>query len=277
MEFSHQLINGRVLPKEEALIPLTDLGMLRAYAIFDFFRILDGAPVFIEDHLNRLIASADKMALDLPWSRADIHNMIIALIRENHADRAGCRIVVTGGFSEDGYTPSTPNIYMMLHNLPAYDPTDWLKGCKLISSPYVRDVPSVKTINYVKSILVNKSVKSAGAVEVLYHWKGIITECSRSNIFFVSPERSLITPAEGILSGITRKQVLDISDKLGIHIELRDIHMEELPWVSEAFITSSTRGVLPIIQIDDVIIGNGNPGELTMSLAKPDSQGSSGA
>ncbi len=263
MPFTHQSINGQLLPKEQALIPLTDLGMLRAYAIFDFFRVLNGVPVFLEDHLDRLTRSANTMDLPLPFDRVAIRRMINELIEANHAKRAGFRLVITGGFSEDGFTPGKPNIYMMLHELPEYDPLDVVTGCKLITSAYVRDVPTVKTCIYVQSLLVNKDRQKAGAVEVLYHWKGSITECSRSNIFFVTPDGVLVTPKEGMLHGITRKQVLAIANDSGILIELREVHLEELPWFREAFLTSSTRGVLPIVQIADQIIGDGKPGEMT--------------
>lgn len=266
MEFTHQLINGRILPKAEALIPLTDLGMLRAYAIFDYFRVLEGTPVFLEDHLDRLTGSAEKMDLPLNWNRDQIRQMILDLISANDASDAGFRVVVTGGFSEDGFAPATPNLYMLLHALPTYDQKDWTEGRTLISAAYVRDVPTVKTCIYVKSLLVNKAMKAANAAEVLYHWKGSITECSRSNIFFVTPEDVLVTPAEGMLRGITRKNVLTIAERQGIPIELREVHLEEVPWMKEAFLTSSTRGVLPITAIDDMQVGDGKPGAMTETL-----------
>lgn len=266
MPFTHQSINGKILPKAEALIPLTDLGLLRAYAIFDFFRVLNGVPVFLEDHLDRMMGSASKMDLELRWSRDEIRKMIHDVIIANDAHDAGFRVVVTGGFSEDGFSPGTPNIYMMLHDLPVYDPMDVVKGCKLITSEYLRDVPSVKTCNYVQSLMLNKRRKEEGAVEVLYHWKGSISECSRSNLFYVTPQGTLVTTRDGLLNGITRKHVLQIAEDSGILVELRDVHLEELPWFKEVLLTSSTRGVLPIVQIDKQVIGDGKPGEMTKML-----------
>lgn len=266
MPFTHQSINGKILPKEQALIPLTDLGMLRAYAIFDFFRVLQGTPVFLEDHLDRLQKSIALLEFPVHKTRDEFRKMIFDMIEANNARDAGFRIVVTGGFSEDGFTPSIPNIYMMLHDLPVYAPEDYSHGCKLVSSAFVREMPGAKTCMYVQSLLVNKPMKQAGAVEVLYHWKGSITECSRSNIFFVSPEDVLITPKDGMLHGITRKQVLAIAEEKGMPIQLREVHMEELPWFKEVFMTSSTRGVLPIVQIDQQVIGDGKPGSVTQLL-----------
>jgi D-alanine transaminase/branched-chain amino acid aminotransferase len=155
---------------------------------------------------------------------------------------------------------------MLLHDLPVYDPEDAVRGCKLITSAYVRDLPMVKTCIYVQSLLVSKQMKEAGAVEVVYHWKGSITECSRSNLFFVTPEGTLVTPKDGMLHGITRKQVLALAEAKGIPVDLREVHLEELPWFSEVFLTSSTRGVLPIIKVGDQVIANGAPGPMTMAL-----------
>ena len=108
------------------------------------------------------------------------------MIRVNKAERAGFRVVVTGGFSEDGYSiPEKKNIYMMLHQLPPNDPKQYESGVKLLTSSYQRDIPSAKTTIYIQSMHLQPQIKKAGAFEVLYHWKGEITECSRCNIFFI--------------------------------------------------------------------------------------------
>jgi branched-subunit amino acid aminotransferase/4-amino-4-deoxychorismate lyase len=266
MQFTHQSINGQVLPNAQALVPLNDVGMLRAYAVFDYFRVLGGVPVFLEDHLDRLFRSAELMHLELSWDRSRLREMILELIAVNRADNAGFRVIVTGGNTEDGFTPGTPNCYMTLHPLPSHSPEDYIRGSKLITSAYERDMPTVKTCIYIQSLLVRKAMKEAGAVEVLYHGDGKITECSRSNIFFVSPDNMLITPEDGMLRGVTRKQVLEIAGSLNIRVDLRCIHLDELPEMKESFITSTTRGVLPIVQIDKTRIGTGTPGNMTLQL-----------
>ncbi|MDX1409665.1 MAG: aminotransferase class IV [Saprospiraceae bacterium] len=267
MTFNYQLINGEIYPRNEAKIPLNDLGMLRSYSIFDFFRVLDGKPVFIEDHIDRLWHSADVMDLALPWSKADINEMCRALVAKNQASDAGMRVVVTGGYAEDGYTPTSPNIYMMLHTLPQYDETLYTQGSKLISTPYMRDMPSVKTTIYIQSIHFKKRMQQEGAVEVLYHWQGNISECSRSNIFFVDADDTIITPKHGMLRGITRKQVLDLVSQDYI-VDLRPVGNDEIGGMREAFITSTTKGVMPVRQIDDVVIGNGHVGPVTKDLMR---------
>jgi len=260
-----QIINGNLLPKEKALIPLTDLGLLRSYSVFEYFRVLEGIPIFIEDHLDRLFRSVSTMQLDLPWTKDEIRTMCHELITANDTQEAGLRIIVTGGYSEDGYTPTRANIYMTLHKPPVYSPHDFTKGRNLITSNFTREVPEVKTTIYVHSIQHQKKMKDMNAIELLYHTDGLITECSRSNIFFVDHNDVLITPANTILHGITRRHVLNIAQEK-YTVEERDILLNEIPKMKEAFLTSSTKGVYPIVKIEDTIIGNGKVGNITADL-----------
>lgn len=261
----YQIINGQVLSKEEALIPLSDLGLLRGYSVFDFFRVIDGVPIFLEDHLDRLFNSMEIMGIEPIWTRKELGDMCVALVFANSAERAGLRIVVTGGFSADGYTPQEPNVYMTLHDLPQYNPEDYSKGRKLIVSGYTRDMPEVKTTSYAHAIKQRKRMLEHDAVEVLYHTDGTLTECSRSNIFFIDNAGALHTPDSNMLRGITRKQVIALTEgRYGL--TERDVSLEEIPTMAEAFITSSTKGVLPIVQIGDTVIGNGTPGKLTVEI-----------
>lgn len=264
----YQFINGEIKLASEARIPTNDLGLLRGYAVFDYFRVLQGVPVFVEDHLDRLFHSLDVMDLELPRSREEIKQQIYELIEKNEMTEAGFRIVVSGGYAEDGFTPSTPNMYMMMHTLPTYSPSLDEKGAKLLTSAYQRDVPSVKTTIYVQSIHFAKKMKKENAIEVLYHWKGNITECSRSNIFFVDQNDNLITPKHGMLKGITRKRTIAVAESLGIPVQLRKVNMDEVPQMKEAFITSSTKEVTPIVQIDDLRIGDGRVGPMTKRIIR---------
>ena len=265
MAFDYQLINGDIFSKDKALIPLNDLGMLRSYSIFDFFRVIEGKPVFVEDHWDRLMHSADVMDLKLPWETGEIDAMCRALVAKNAAMDAGMRVLVTGGYAEDGYTPSTPNIYMMLHTLPTYPETYYTQGAKLISTAYMRDMPSVKTTIYIQSIHFKKKMQEEGAVEVLYQWQGNVAECSRSNVFFVDAAGTIITPKHGMLKGITRKQVIALAEQF-YNVSQSPVQYAEIGTMKEAFITSTTKGVMPIQQIDDQIVGDGTVGPVTLEL-----------
>jgi len=251
-------INGEILPLEKALIPVYDLGLLRGLGIFDYFRVLEGIPVFAEDHIERLENSMRIMDFETGISTEAWLDLIYKMIKANEVDRASFRVVVTGGFSDDGYTiPKKKNVYMMLHGLPTDDPALHERGVSLISNGYQRDTPEAKTTVYIESMKVQPQLKKAGAFEILYHWKGEISECSRCNIFFIDPDGVLVTPAKGMLKGITRKQVLALAAEHNLEVQERPIHLEEVPWMAGAFLTATTKGVLPVVQIDDMVIGDG--------------------
>ena len=260
-------VNGEILPQEKALIPVYDLGLLRGLGIFDYFRVLDGIPVFAEDHIERLENSLRIMDFETGLSAAQWHALFFEMIKAINVQRAGYRVVVTGGFSDDGYTiPEKKNIYMMLHGLPVDDPALHERGVSLVSTGYQRDTPEAKTTVYIESMKVLPQLKKAGAFEILYHWKGEISECSRCNIFFITPEGNLVTPVKGMLKGITRKQVLTLAAEHNLVVEERAVHLEEVPWMAGAFLTATTKGVLPVIKIDDMVIGDGSVHPLAKKL-----------
>jgi D-alanine transaminase/branched-chain amino acid aminotransferase len=267
MIFPHVYINGQFLPLEKALIPVYDLGLLRGLGIFDFLKVWDGIPVFAEDHIERLQHSLHLMGFHTGMKTAEWYSLLYEMIRINSAEKAGFRIVVTGGFSEDGYTiPEKKNIYLMLHHLPENDPAPYEKGVRLLSSSYQRDMPAAKTTIYLQSMQAQPLLKIEGAFEILYHWNGVITECSRCNIFFIDHDGVIHSPANGMLRGITRKQILAIAEEQDIPIQLRDIHLDEIQHMAGAFLTATTKGALPVVKIDDTLIGNGTVHPLAVQL-----------
>ena len=241
------------------MIPVYDLGLLRGLGIFDFFKVWDGVAVFAEDHIERLQHSLRLIDLNVNVSEQQWKEWFYQMIKINEADRAGFRVVVTGGYSEDGYTiPEQKNIYLMLHHLPPNDPKQYEQGVSLLTSSYQRDIPSAKTTIYIQSMHFQPQLKKAGAFEVLYHWKGEITECSRCNIFFIDKNGVINTPKNGLLKGITRKQVISLAAENNIPLVEREIYLDELPDMAGSFLTATTKGVLPVVMIDDQKIGDGS-------------------
>jgi branched-chain amino acid aminotransferase len=267
MLYPYLYINGEILPQEKALIPVYDLGLLRGLGIFDYFRVLEGIPVFAEDHIDRLENSMGMMDFQTGISREGWLDLFYRMIKANDVTRAGFRVVVTGGFSDDGYTiPEKKNVYLMLHALPESDPAQYANGVRLLTVNYQRDTPTAKTTVYIESMKAQPHLKKEGAFEVLYHFNGEISECSRCNIFFITPEGVIVTPAKGMLRGITRKQVLAIAAEYSMPLEEREVHLEELPWMAGAFLTATTKGVLPVVKIDDQLIGGGKVHPLAVRL-----------
>lgn len=260
-------INGHFVPKDQALIPVYDLGLLRGLGIFDFFRVLEGVPVFVEDHLDRLQRSLDLLDLRTELSMQDWIGRIHEVIRVNEVRRAGFRIVVTGGFSEDGYSiPPQKNVYMMAHTLPENEAAQYAQGIRILTTAYHRDMPEAKTTIYVKSMTMQPTLRQEKAYEVLFHWDGLIFECSRCNIFFIDKAGELHTPGRGMLKGITRKQIIALAAEQGIPVHERDIRLTELPDMAGAFLSATTKGALPVVMIDDQPVGDGRIHPLAVQI-----------
>ena len=258
-------LNGFIMPSAEASIGLHDLGLLRGFGIFDYLQQKQGVPLFIDDYLNRFFNSAAIMSVEVPVSRAEIKASALALIKSNGLLHSGLRLILTGGYSPDSFTPTTPNFYMLEQPLQMPDAELFTNGVKLMWHQYTREVAEVKTTNYVVPILLQAQWKAMGAYDVLYHDEQFVTESSRSNFFIVSKDNILITPDRNVLKGITRKKVLELAMNI-MGVEIRDVKLSEVTDAKEAFITSSTKGVLPIVQINDLIISDGRVGEWSMRL-----------
>ena len=108
-------------------------------------------------------------------------------------------------------------------------------------------------------------IQAAGALDLLFHWNGKISELTRSNFFIVDQNDRIVTAGKGVLKGINRKHVLQLARE-EFEVEERDIFMNELPAAREAFLTGTTKKVTPIVQIDDIVIGDGRPGPVTQRL-----------
>lgn len=262
MNTAYAIINGELVPKDEAAIKVSDLSIQRGYGVFDFFRTIQYQPVFLEDHLDRLYYSAGRLRLAMEPDRDRLKELIFHLLEKNNLPHSGIRITVTGGYSADGYSVTTPNI-LLVQSPFRFNKESFSTGIRLMSCDHQRQLPDIKTIDYLQAIYLQPLVKEKKADDILYHHNGVITECPRANFFIVTHNDEVITPGEHILKGITRKKVLGLE---GLTIREKEINIKELGGIKEAFITSTTKNVLPVWQIDDMEIGDGKPGAVTTHI-----------
>ncbi len=243
----YAFLNGNILPIENANLNITDLALLRGYGVFDFFKAIDGRPIFMEDHLDRFENSTWLLGLKVPYSREELRRNILELIRLNHHNLLGVKLVCTGGYSIDGYTPAEiPNLFMVAKPFKMHP---FEKGLKLMTVEHQRELAEIKSINYAKPISVIAHLHLSASDDVLYHTNGHITESSRSNIFIVK-NGILITPDVGVLRGITRKRILQFAPKV-MPVEVRTVSLTEVMDADEVFMTGSTKRIAPITSIDN--------------------------
>ena len=258
-------LNDQFVNNEEALLHVSDLSMQRGYAIFDFFRTVNGVPLFMEDHLDRFYASATAMHLSLDKSREEIRHIVQELIHLSALSEAGIRLMLTGGYAADSYHPATPNLLITCNPLKTATVNDFKKGLSVITYEHQRQLPHIKSINYLMAVWLQPLLKEKKADDILYYNTESIMELPRSNVFIVTADNKLITPTRNILYGITRKNIIRLAAEI-MPVEERNITVEELLQASEVFLTATTRKILPIVKINNQLIGNAKPGPVTTKL-----------
>lgn len=256
------VIDEQLVAKDDAKISIYDLAVCRGHGIFDFFKTVQNQPVWLNDHLDRFYFSAAEMFMSVPLERESLKKLLQQLMDKNHIPDSGIRITLTGGHSEDGYTFNRPNLLISQEPF-SYNKDSFEKGISLVTFEHQRQLAHIKTIDYLQAIRLQQYVKERGAQDLLYHAQSMVLECPRSNFFMVNNQGEIITPSKNILTGITRKKVLQMA---GLEIKERAIHPDELANAKEAFITSTTKSILPVLNIDGRDMGNGKPGTITREI-----------
>ena len=266
MTHKYCYFQGSIIPFDKAHIALNDLGVLRGYGVFDFYRSYNGKPFYLKEHYARFQNSAISIGLKVPVSFVEFEKITLDLLKKNKVKDASFRAVLLGGPVQNSLSPAKPTFYIL--NEEAYVPTkeQLQKGVGLMVHEYVRYIPEAKTTNYVEAVKMQKERMKQKAYEILYVSNGEVFEFSTSNIFMIKGNH-LITPNKKILNGITRRVVLKIAKKDFI-IEERDVEIYELLLADEVFISGTNKEILPVVRVGKDIIGNGKVGEKTKLLQK---------
>ncbi|WP_321492599.1 aminotransferase class IV [uncultured Desulfobacter sp.] len=260
-------VDGKFVPWDQAVIPVDDLAVLRGYAVCDIIRTFGGRPYCLDEHVDRLLSSVEKIGLTPAWTKEDIKQIVFQLLEKNtHMDEANIRILVTGGSSPDFFSPADhPRLIVLVTDIPALPAQWYTKGIKVITFIQQRAIPDAKATNYIPAVLALKQAKAQGAVEALYMTPDkMVLEGTTSNLFALV-DGTLVTPEKGVLKGITRKTVLALGKKL-FPVSEQDLPLDTMLAASELFITGTNKGIVPVIQVDDHVIGTGAPGPGTMAL-----------
>ncbi len=259
-------LNGKIIEKDKAVIPVNDLGLLRAYGVFDYLKTYNRRPFHLEDHFNRFFRSASRFNLKIPVSKKELRRIIFALLARNKSFKElSFRMVLTGGETEDSKTAQKPTFFVVVGEARPYPEEVFEKGIKLATLDYGREFPEIKTINYLLAVSQWKNILKEKASEILYVCKGKVLEASTSNFFMVK-NKILFTPKNEILEGVTRKIVIKLAKENKIKVVEKDIYLKDVLQADECFITATDKEITPAVKIDNKIIGDGRPGEQTKKL-----------
>lgn len=258
-------LNNTFVANEEARLHSSDLSIQRGYGVFDFLRTVNAQPLFLQHHLDRFFQSAQAMHLQPQHTKEELTQIIHELIHRSQLKEAGIRLLLTGGYSPDTYHTTTPNLLITCNPVTTSTRELFEKGFSIITYEHQRELPHIKSINYLMAVWLHPLLKEKKVDDVLYHHNNCVTEFPRANVFAVTKENKLVTPARNMLKGITRKFVLQQAPTW-IEVEERDLTVEELINASEVFLTSTTKRVIPVISVDGRTIGNGKAGRITRQL-----------
>lgn len=274
-------VNGHVSDQKDAVVSVFDHGFLYGEGVYETLRTYNGEPFLFERHMQRLRTSADMLALAVPLTNGEIDRRFRDTLRAaglggDASHEAYIRILVTRGVGELSYDPTgCPERTIVVIVKPHVNPPAeiFAKGVRVSLVPVVRNHPGsvsplIKSNNLLNNALAMQDALRRGSFEgIMRNHKGELAECTQSNLFIVKHGAALTPPIDaGLLPGITRAYLFEIGAELGIPVREQVLRDADLLSADECFLTSTTREVLPIVQVDETTIGSGAPGPVTRAL-----------
>ena len=272
-------IDGRFYEKDEAKISVFDHGLLYGDGVFEGIRSYNRLVFKLKEHIDRLFESAHTIMLKVPLSRQGMIKAVIDTLKVNKLKDAYIRVVVTRGEGDLGLDPrkckGRARVIIIADKVLLYPEKLYKKGLEIITVPTPRNLPEalnpqIKSLNYLNNILAKIEAGNSGYEEaIMLDSMGYVAECTGDNIFIVKGGQ-LYTPPQcmGTLRGITRDAILGIAAKKKIARHEHVLTRHEVFNSEEVFLTGTAAEVIPVVKVDGRLIGNGQPGRITLMLMK---------
>ena len=240
------LYNNQLVSCQE----VEERGTSRGLTVYEIFRVIEGVPVFLEDHMQRLYHSLELEGVSIREGRDEMKRRIDRLIAANAISSGKIKLLVA-------FTPfKTREAYDLWLYFTAFDPPSdrqYREGVWIILCLAMREDPNAKVMHTEARRLADERIEQTGAYEaLLVDRDGYITEGSRSNVFFVKGPGLVTPPDDNVLQGIARKNILRICREEGIDVEIRRVHRNELSTFEAVFLTGTTPKVLPVRRINQI-------------------------
>ncbi|MBU4149095.1 MAG: branched-chain-amino-acid transaminase [Candidatus Omnitrophica bacterium] len=271
-------INGEYFDKQEAKISVFDHGLLYGDGVFEGIRAYNRLVFRLVQHIDRLYESAHGIMLKIAISKKDMIKAVIDTLKINNLDDAYIRLIVTRGIGDLGLDPrkcKDASIIVITDKIQLYPEKLYKDGLGIITVPTPRNIPEalnpqIKSLNYLNNILAKIEAINNGYEEALmFTASGYVAECTGDNIFIVK-DNAIITPPAylGILKGITRAAAMDIGRKLGLEVKEDVLTRHNIFTADECFLTGTAAEIVPVVNIEKRIIGDGRPGKITLKIMK---------
>ena len=265
-------VNGQYLPHRNAAVHIEDRGYQFADGVYEVSSVLGGRLVDNEAHLNRLSRSLDELKMPHPCDNATIEALQNELIARNDLTEGVVYMQVTRGSADRDFgfpADATPTLVMFTQKKNVLKSPAAESGIRVVTTPDIRwRRRDIKTVGLLAPSLAKQAAAEQGADDAWMVEDGYITEGSSNNAYIVTKDGVIVTRqlSNDILHGITRSAVLELCDKHGLFVEQRPFTPEEAYEAREAFSTSASSFVMPVVEIDGNVIGNGKPGHIATEL-----------
>ena len=265
-------VNGEYLPEEEARISVFDRGFLFADGVYEVSSVLRGRLIDNPGHMARLHRSLKALDMAAPATDTELEAIQMSLIERNQVDEGLVYLQVTRGAADRDFVYPEgvkPSLVMFTQSKPLLQSAQAERGISVVTTEDIRwRRRDIKSVGLLAASMAKVIARRAGADDAWMVESGKVTEGSSSNAYILTREGTLVTRSLGheILAGITREAVLRLARTSSLQIEERPFSLAEAEEAAEAFITSATTFVMPVVSIDGKLVGDGRPGPVTRQL-----------
>lgn len=259
--------NNEIVERSEVKIDMEDRGYQFSDGIYDVVRAYNGKFFTLNEHVNRLFSSAEKIELILPFTKEELKQLLTKLIQVNNIDTGNVYMQLTRGIGiprNHSYPDPelVPPVFTATTTLVPRDQTAMDQGMSAIIVPDMRWLRcDIKSISLLGNIMAKHEAHKKGGDEAILHRDGVVTECSSSNVWMIKDD-TIYTHPDGnlVLPGITKIMLLKVARKAGIPVKEEAFTLEDLKEADEVFASSTTMEAMPITSIDGNLVGNGKRG-----------------
>jgi len=265
-------LNGEYLPADEAKVSIFDRAFLMGDGIYEVTSVLGGRLIDFAGHVARLQRSLGELGMEMPMPVEELLEVHRELVRRNEVVEGGVYLQITRGVApRDFLMPKglKPTVVLFTITVALTDSPTAKKGLSVVSADDIRwGRRDIKTVQLLAPSMAKTAAKAAGADDAWLVEDGFVTEGSSNNAYIVTREGTIVTRelSNDILHGITRAAVLRFAREAQMKVEERPFTIAEAQAAAEAFITSATSFVTPVVKIDGVEIGDGQPGPVARRL-----------
>ncbi len=271
-------LNGKLVKRQDARVSVFDHGLLYGDGVFEGIRTYGGLIFKCKEHVDRLYKSAHAITLKIPLTKQALQQAMVTTLKANEITDGYLRVVVTRGVGDLGLDPRNcpkPTVFIIADKIHLYPKEVYAKGLKIVTVATRRNIaeainPRIKSLNYLNNILGKIEATNAGVPEaVMLDQNGFVTEGTGDNIFIVK-DKALVTPpiSVGILNGITRAAVLGLAPKAGFKAREEMLTRFDLYTAEEMFLTGTAAEIVPVVMMDNRVLGTGSVGAKTLKLTQ---------